>query len=106
MKTIDQIETAPSVGSRRNLNTRTAVTPLAPQREPAADKNAIRPFHLNVPEAELADLRRRIEATRLPEKEPVADMSQGVPLTTVEKLARYWANEYDWRKAEARINAF
>ena len=71
----------------------------------AADKNAIRPFHVNVPEAELTELRRRIVATRLPEKETVADFSQGVPLATTEKLARYWATEYDWRKVEARLNA-
>jgi hypothetical protein len=50
-------------------------------------------------------LRRRIVATRLPEKETVADFSQGVPLATVQKLARYWATEYDWRKVEARLNA-
>src|SRR5918993_901340 len=74
--------------------------------ERAAHTTAIRPFHVNVPEAELTDLRMRINATKLPEKEPVADMSQGVPLATVEKLARYWANEYDWRKCEARFNAF
>jgi pimeloyl-ACP methyl ester carboxylesterase len=60
---------------------------------------------VNVPETELADLRRRIVATRLPEKETVADFSQGVPLATVQKLARYWATEYDWRKVEARLNA-
>jgi pimeloyl-ACP methyl ester carboxylesterase len=71
----------------------------------SSDKTAVRPFRVDVPEADLTDLRRRIRATRLPEKEPVADMSQGVPLATVEKLARYWANEYDWRKCEARINA-
>ena len=63
-----------------------------------SDKTAIRPFHVNVPEAELADLRRRIEATRWPEKETVADASQGVQLATMQKLARYWATEYDWRK--------
>jgi pimeloyl-ACP methyl ester carboxylesterase len=71
----------------------------------AADKNAIRPFHVDVPEAELTDLRRRIVATRLPERETVTDFSQGVPLATVQKLARYWATEYDWRKVEARLNA-
>src|SRR5688572_12205299 len=105
MKTIDQIETTPSVGSRRNLTTRTAVTSLAPQREQAADKNAIRPFHVNVPEVELTDLRRRIKATRWPEKETVADTSQGVPLTPLQDLARYWATDYDWRKCEAKLNA-
>ena len=71
-----------------------------------SDRTAVRPFRVDVPEAELTELRRRIKATRLPEKEPVADMSQGMPLATVEKLARYWANEYDWRKVEARFNAF
>ena len=60
---------------------------------------------MSVPEAELTDLRRRITATKFPERETVNDMSQGVPLATVEKLARYWATEYDWRKVEARLNA-
>ncbi|HET9395003.1 MAG TPA: epoxide hydrolase, partial [Nitrospiraceae bacterium] len=71
-----------------------------------SDTDSIRTFRVNVPEADLIDLRRRIKATRLPEKEPVADHSQGVPLATVEKLARYWANEYDWRKCETKFNAF
>jgi pimeloyl-ACP methyl ester carboxylesterase len=66
---------------------------------------AIRPFRVDVPQAELDDLRRRIVAARLPEKETVSDFSQGVPLATVQKLARYWATEYDWRKVEARLNA-
>ena len=70
-----------------------------------SDQTAIRPFQVNVPEAELTDLRRRIVATRLPERETVTDFSQGVPLATVQKLARYWATEYDWRKVEARLNA-
>src|SRR5882672_11874603 len=74
-------------------------------KEQASDKSAIRPFQVNVPEAELTDLRRRIVATRLPERETVTDFSQGVPLATVQKLARYWASEYDWRKVEARLNA-
>ena len=67
--------------------------------------NAIRPFRVNVPEAELTELRRRINATSWPEKEPVTDQSQGVPLATMQKLAHYWATEYDWRKVEARLNA-
>ena len=71
----------------------------------AADPNAVRPFQVNVPEAELTDLRRRIDATRWPERETVTDHSQGVPLATMQKLARYWATEYDWRKVEARLNA-
>ena len=83
------------------------MTPSATQQgsEQATDKTAIRPFRVNVPEAELTDLRRRIVATRLPERETVTDFSQGVPLATVQKLARYWATEYDWRKVEARLNA-
>jgi pimeloyl-ACP methyl ester carboxylesterase len=75
------------------------------QRAHSADNAAIRPFRVSVPEAELTDLRRRITATKFPERETVNDMSQGVPLATVEKLARYWATEYDWRKVEARLNA-
>jgi pimeloyl-ACP methyl ester carboxylesterase len=72
-----------------------------------ADNNstAIRPFRINVPQADLADLRRRIAATRWPEQETVADSSQGVPLATIRELARYWATDYDWRKAEAKLNA-
>ena len=65
----------------------------------------IRPFHVDVPEAELTDLRRRIAATRWPEKETVADQSQGVPLAMTQELARYWATEYDWRRCEAKLNA-
>jgi pimeloyl-ACP methyl ester carboxylesterase len=71
----------------------------------AADKNAIRPFHVNVPEAELAELRRRINATKWLERETVADATQGVQLATMQALARYWGTEYDWRKVEARLNA-
>ena len=71
----------------------------------AAGKNAIRPFRVNFSDTELADLRKRINATRWPEREPVADASQGVQLATIQKLARYWATEHDWRKCEARLNA-
>jgi pimeloyl-ACP methyl ester carboxylesterase len=67
--------------------------------------HAIRPFHVNVPQAELTELRRRINATRWPERETVTDATQGVQLATMEALARYWASEYDWRKIEAKINA-
>jgi pimeloyl-ACP methyl ester carboxylesterase len=65
----------------------------------------IRPFRVSFPDADLADLRRRIKATRWPEAEQVKDESQGVQLATTQKLARYWAENHDWRKAEARINA-
>jgi pimeloyl-ACP methyl ester carboxylesterase len=73
--------------------------------KPAADKDAIRPFRVNVPEAELTELRRRINATKWPEQETVTDQTQGVQLATIQKLARYWATDYDWRKCEARLNA-
>src|SRR5260370_19676403 len=73
--------------------------------EQTADKNAIRPFQVNVPEAELADLRQRLAQTRLPDKETVTDYSQGVPLKTVQQVLSYWQRDYDWRKVEARINA-
>src|ERR1700719_86400 len=69
------------------------------------DKNALRPFHVNVPETELTELRRRINATKWPERETVTDASQGVQLATTQALARYWATEYDWRKVEAKMNA-
>ena len=72
----------------------------------AADKNAIRPFRVNFSDAELADLRKRINATRWPEREPVADDTQGVQLATIQKLARYWATEHDWRKVEAKLNSY
>ncbi|HTS35769.1 MAG TPA: epoxide hydrolase [Candidatus Solibacter sp.] len=72
----------------------------------AADRKTIRPFpNLKVPDAELTELRRRILATRWPERETVTDATQGVQLATTQALASYWANEYDWRKVEARLNS-
>ena len=71
----------------------------------ADNKDAIRPFHVNVPEEQFTGLRNRIKATVWPERETVSDASQGVQLATVQALARYWATEYDWRKVEARLNA-
>jgi pimeloyl-ACP methyl ester carboxylesterase len=65
----------------------------------------VRPFQVDVPEEDLDDLRRRIAATRWPSKELVEDRSQGVQLATMQELARYWATAYDWRKAEAKLNA-
>jgi pimeloyl-ACP methyl ester carboxylesterase len=70
-----------------------------------APATSVRPFHVEVPEEQLADLRRRVEATRWPSKELVADRSQGVQLETLRTLARYWVTDYDWRRAEARLNA-
>jgi len=80
----------------------------ASQVSVAAENNdtAIRPFRVNVPKADLADLRRRLAATRWPTKELVKDRSQGVQLATLKELARYWSTEYDWQKAEARLNAY
>ncbi len=75
------------------------------QGKQADDKNAIRPFRVNVPEADLTELRRRIGATKWPERETVTDATQGIQLATIQALARYWATEYDWRKIEARLNA-
>jgi hypothetical protein len=66
---------------------------------------SIRPFRTNFPDDALVDLRRRINATRWPERETVADQSQGVQLATTQALACYWASEYDWRKIEAKLNA-
>src|SRR5258708_40224987 len=71
----------------------------------ATDKTAIRPFRVNFPEAELTELRRRINATKWPERETVTDASQRVQLATSQALARYWGTDYDWRKCEARLNA-
>jgi pimeloyl-ACP methyl ester carboxylesterase len=73
---------------------------------PAADDAAIRPFEFHASDAELAELKRRIAATRWPERELVDDDTQGVQLATIQKLADYWLNQYDWRKVEARINSY
>src|SRR5262245_7516880 len=70
-----------------------------------AQATAIRPFRIEVPEEQLAELRRRIEAMRWPSKVLVGDRAQGVQLATLQALARYWTTEYDWRRCEARLNA-
>jgi pimeloyl-ACP methyl ester carboxylesterase len=75
------------------------------QVETSMARSEVRPFRIDVPEEALVDLRRRIEATQWPEKETVADESQGVPLATMQELARYWATDYDWRKCEAKLSA-
>jgi pimeloyl-ACP methyl ester carboxylesterase len=72
---------------------------------PVGEEAAVRPFHIDVPEEDLLDLRRRIAETRWPERETVDDSSQGVQLATIEELARYWTTDYDWRKVEAKLNA-
>src|SRR5690348_8331471 len=101
------------IGSRTQTKTQdcpkggimTQTTATNRSSEQTGEKNAIRPFHVNIPEAELTDLRRRIVATRFPERETVTDFSQGVQLAFIQALAQYWATEYDWRKVEARLNA-
>jgi len=116
MKT--QIKLAPKVASRRSLNIRIAIASLAlvagaipalaGDKSTVAtkdDPSAIRPFRVNVPKSALTDLRRRLAATRWPSKELVDDRSQGVQLMTLKELVRYWSTDYDWRKAEARLNA-
>ncbi len=116
MRTKDQIEVTPRVAAR-NLTTRAAASlALAAATIPTIavdgpgtaskqDPNSIRPFSFHAPEEALTDLRRRLVATQWPEKETVADASQGVPLATMRELARYWATEYDWRKCEAKLSA-
>jgi pimeloyl-ACP methyl ester carboxylesterase len=74
-------------------------------QQAGSDNAAIRPFHVNVPEAELTELRRRIKATKWPDKETVSDATQGVQLAAVQAIAAYWGSAYDWRKVEARLNA-
>src|ERR1700692_4221985 len=79
---------------------------LLPSRSVAATaSDAIRPFRADFSDAELTELRRRISATQWPDRETVTDQSQGPQLATLQKLARYWVTEYDWRKVEARLNA-
>ena len=69
------------------------------------DASAIRPFHVSFAEAELADLRRRVNATKWPERETVTDATQGVQLATMQKLAEYWGKDYDWGKCDAKLKA-
>src|SRR5258706_9068679 len=95
MTTLDQIEIIPRVTLRGGSS-----GPVT--RE---DLHEIRPFRVNVPETELTELRRRINATRWSERETVTNASQGVQLATIQALARYWATEYDWRTIEAKLNA-
>jgi pimeloyl-ACP methyl ester carboxylesterase len=79
---------------------------MADTTEKSADATAIRPFRVEIPEAEIEGLRARIEATRWPERETVADETQGVQLATMQELVRYWGTEYDFGRLEARLNAF
>src|SRR5882724_9480933 len=67
---------------------------------------AVEAFHLSIPDSELEDLRNRLDHTRWPEREPVDDWSQGVPLQTIRSLCDYWRTKYDWRRCEAMLNRF
>ena len=91
---------APTMTSQSQSTAPTSAPPRA-----AAEGTAVRPFRIRVPKGELVELRRRIMATRWPDKETVGDHSQGVPLAMVRELARHWATDYDWRKCEAKLNA-
>jgi hypothetical protein len=75
------------------------------QRTGSSGNAAVRPFNVGFPETELTDLRRRVNATRWPERETVTDDSQGVRLAMMQDLARYWATDYDWGKCESKLNA-
>src|SRR5260221_5503014 len=72
----------------------------------AQTPEAVRPFQINIPETALTDLRKRVLATRWPDKETVADQSQGVQLSTMQALANYWATAYDWHKCEAKLKSY
>ena len=82
-----------------------AVALASPRLVAANPDDAIRPFRIDVPQEAIVDLRRRISATRWPDRETVTDQSQGVQLTAIQELARHWATDYDWRKVEAKLNA-
>ena len=86
-------------------DTESSVVAQASTRRAAAEDQSIRPFKVQVPQAALNDLRRRIAATRWPDKETVTDQSQGAELAKLQELVRYWGSGYDWRKAEAKLNA-
>jgi pimeloyl-ACP methyl ester carboxylesterase len=98
-----QAQTMTSSTATKTLSSTTVPATKSPT---SVDTTAVRPFTVNIPETKIADLKRRLAATRLPTKELVGDRSQGVQLATIKALVRYWATDYDWRKAEARLNAY
>jgi len=101
--------TSLSTPTRRELLAATAaagaMSMLAGTRSAEANGDGLSPFNVNFPEEALDDLRRRVAATRWPDKETVTGDTQGVRLATIQKLANHWATDYDWRKMEARLNA-
>jgi pimeloyl-ACP methyl ester carboxylesterase len=99
-------QTVPAATKERMMSTQVQyTTSTSAQPLQATEERAIRPFTFRASQAALDELRRRVAATQWPEKETVGDDSQGVPLATMQELARYWATDYDWRKAEARLSA-
>jgi hypothetical protein len=97
---------SPNYGQTRTASdTERLVVAQASTPRAAAEYPTLRPFKVQIPQAALDDLRRRIAATRWPDKETVADQSQGAELAKLQELVRYWGNGYDWRKAEAKLNA-
>jgi len=94
------------VASALTLSARAADAGASIQLSATGEDNSIRPFHVNVPEEALTDLRRRLAATQWPDRETVADDSQGVQLATMKQLVRYWSTDYDWRKVEAKLNSY
>ena len=111
--TMDKTKTPEDIDHDRRRFVETAAVGVAaagtfglfPERAAAADDSTIRPFRVSFPDADLAELRRRVNATKWPERETVTDETQGVQLATMQKLASYWGTEHDWRKCEARLNA-
>ncbi|HEX2472326.1 MAG TPA: epoxide hydrolase, partial [Nitrososphaera sp.] len=91
--------------SAQGANATNATNATGASAAPPSNNLDIRPFQVNVPEEELTELRRRIKATRFPERETVTDASQGVQLATLQKLVQYWGTDYDWRKVESRLKA-
>jgi hypothetical protein len=95
-----------SYGQTSTISEGEATLVQATSKQPVrGEGRSIRPFTVHIPQAQIDGLRRRIAATQWPEKETVADQSQGVPLAAMQELARYWATDYDWRKVEAKLNA-
>lgn len=92
----------PAPASQPSTAADTAALAVSPNK----DDTAVRPFKFRASDGAIAEMRRRIAHTQWPEKETVGDLSQGVPLATMQKLARYWASDYDWRKAEAKLNSY
>ena len=97
-----------SSSTRRNIlaaSVAAGAIGLMPAMPRASESDAIRPFRISIPQEALDDLRRRIAATRWPDRETVNDRSQGVQLAKFQELVLYWGTDYDWRKAEAKLNA-